>query len=195
MSAVESYMSVTPLEAKKSSVETYQTFYDLYGEAAFQRRGPNGWHMVLGRVLHFDHDDNRDIHVVVARDNQSINLPMRRRYSSLGLPMHEVPYRASDFMVASTDGQDIAVYGVRSVMGTYRNHINGVDKQYNPLYEKLQLRLESEQGAGRAEFQYVSGDGVFELYGKPTGWILSELESSRIQSSILEGIGYTAIAS
>ena len=195
MNIVESHAAVTQLEAKKSPAETYQTFYDLYGEAALQRRGPSGWHVVLGRVLHFDLNDSGDVHVMVARSNESMNLPIRRRYSSLGLPMHEVPYRASDFMVASTDGQGIAVYGVRSVMGIYRNHINGVDKPYNPQYEKLQLRLESEQGASRAEFQYASGDGIFELHGYPAGWILSELESSRIQAGILQGIGHAAIAS
>jgi hypothetical protein len=195
MNTVESFAAVTQLEAKKTPAETYQTFYELYGEESLSRKGPHGWHVVLNRVLHFDQDDSRDVHVVVARDNSSINPPMRRRFNTLGLPMHLVPYAADDYLAASTDGHTITAYDMRQVMGVYSNHINGIDKQYDAAYEKLQLSLMTEQGKSSAEFQYASGEGVFDLQGYPTGWILSERESLNLKPAIFQGIGHTAVAS
>lgn len=195
MNTVESFAAITQLETKKSPAETYQTFYQLYGEESLDRKGRHGWHIVLNRVLHFDQDDRRDVHVLVARNNSSGNPPMLRRFNRLGLPAHLIPYPPDDFMVASTDGQDINAYETRQVMGVYRNHINGIDKPYDARYEKLQLTLTSQQGYSTGEFQYVSGNGVFDLQGHPTGWILSEAESSNLRTSVLQGIGHAAVAS
>lgn len=195
MNTVESFAAVSQLEHKKSSAETYGTFYQLFGELALQRQGTHGWHTVLSRVLHFDEDDSRDVHVVVARNNQSMNLPMVRQYDALGVPMHRVPYRTDDFVVASTDGQAITMYDVRSVTGVYRNHINGIDKQYDAQYEKIRLNLQSEQGGSYGEFQCSSGNGVFELQGYPAGWILSEAESLRMREITLQQLGHAAVAS
>lgn len=197
MNRVESFAAVTQLETKKSPAETYQTFYELFGDRALMKKG---WHMVLNRVLHFDQDDRRDVHVVLGRHSQSINPPMFHRRSSLGLPMHLIPYKADDFMAAVTDGQTISPLDVISVTGTYRNHINGIGEQYDPAYEKMQLKLRSGQGIGRAEFQCSTGNGVFDLHEYPTGWILSQQESERQKESILlplvaQNIGHTAVAS
>lgn len=197
MKMVESLAAVTQLETKKSRAETYQTFYDLFGEQALARlRG----HIVLSRVLHFDQDDRRDVHVIIGRHDQSMNLPIRRHYTELGLPAHRVPYRAEDFMAAATDGCKITSFEVQSVAGIYKNHLNGVDKQYNPEYETLCLRLVSAEGVSSGTFQYGSGNGVFDIQGHPTGWILSEPESLRIRQSVLSpgaipDIGHVAVAS
>lgn len=195
MNTVESFAAVTQLETKKSPAETYKTFYDLYGEASLARKGIYGWHIVLNRVLHFDQDDARDVHVLIARNNASSNPRMQRRYDYLGLPRHLIPYVSSDFMAVSTDGQVITAYDTRRVMGQYRGHINGIDKQYDIRYEKLQLTLESQQGTSAGEFQLASGDGVFDLQGCPTGWILSERESVNLRTAVLQGIGHAAVAS
>lgn len=195
MNTVESFAAVTQLEAKKTSAETYQTFYDLYGEESLSKRGPHGWHVILNRVLHFDQDDRRDIHVLIARNNNSMNPAMIRRFNTLGMPAHLIPYAANDFVAASTDGQIITAYDTRLVTGVYGNYINGIDKQYDAQYEKLQFTLGSAEGQSTAEFQYASGDGVFELHGYPTGWILSEQESLNLKSAVLQGIGHVAVAS
>ena len=195
MNTVESFAAVTQLEVKKTSAETYQTFYDLYGQEPLSKRGPRGWHIVLNRVLHFDQDDRRDLHVLIARSNNSMNPPMIRRFDKLGLPAHLIPYATDDFMAASTDGQTITAYDMRQVTGIYGDYINGIDKQYDARYEKLQLTLASAEGQSTAEFQYASGEGVFDLHGYPTGWILSEQESLNLKSVVLQGIGHAAVAS
>lgn len=195
MHTPESFVPVTQLETKKSSAETYRTFYELYGEEPLRKQGTHGWRHVLNRVLHFDQDDSRNVHVVVARSNQSINPPMLRRYDARKLPRHLIPYRPNDFMVAATDGQTITAYDVRNAVGIYENHINGIDKHYDPRYEKLRLSLTSEEGKSHAEFQYASGNGVFDLLGYPVGWILSEAESMRLQALVVRDIGHAAIAS
>jgi hypothetical protein len=191
----ESLAHVSHLQARKTNADTYRTFYELYGENRLQELGG---HTVLGRVLHFDVEDTRDVHVVVARANNSINLPVMRNYDRLGIPAHRLRYRASDFLAAATDGVTIIEYGVQRVEGVYRAHLDGTYHQYDPRYEQVHLNLLSEAGPGRAFFRAAGGDGVFNLQNYPVGWILSQLESNRLReeilsSSVVSHLGHTAV--
>lgn len=193
----ESLAHVSHLQSRKTNTETYQTFYQLYGEEHLRELGG---HTVLNRVLHFDIDDRRDVHVVVARANNSVNLPARREYDRLGVPAHRLPYKAADFLVAVTNGITISEYEVKKAEGIYRANLDGVYHQYDPRYEQVHLDFSSEAGQGRALFRAFGGDGVFNLQNNPIGWILSQAESERMRAEVLSdsvvpGIGHTAVAS
>ena len=193
----ESLTNVSHLQARKTNTETYQTFYQLYGENHLREMGGL---TVLNRVLHFDIDDRRDVHIVVARAINSINLPARQQYDRLGIPAHRLPYRASDFLVAATDGTIITEYEVQKVEGTYRAKLDGVYHPYDPRYEQVHLDLVSEAGKSKVLFRAHSGDGVFNSQNYPLGWILSEAESLRLREEVLSKeiiphLGHTAVAS
>lgn len=193
---------VHQLESRKSALETYETFYQLYGEDALQNYG---FSTILNRVLHMDETEDRSTHFVIAKADVP-KRQIREHYDRLGVPAHFIPYKPNDIIVASTDGNLITEYDVVSAYGMYRAHLNDTDSKYDPHYETMELSLlpsmavRSINHVIRAEFNLGTGYGTVAMGERPCGWVLSDQESTRIRNIILtpaltQSVGHTAMAS
>jgi hypothetical protein len=189
---------VHQIESRKSALDTYETFYRLYDNAALQKRG---FRAILNRVLHIDETEDRSHHFVVAHAEVPL-LPIRRKYDHKGVPVHHVPYNPGNIMVASTDGESITEYSVLNAHGTYRAHLNGTTHGYDPIHEKLELSLQADVSKKliTAGFNMATGDGTVHIEGQYCGWILSEPESARIREfliprPVISELGHAAIVS
>lgn len=186
------------LESRKSPFETYETFYRLYDQPALEKRG---FSTILRRVLHIDETEDRSHHFVVAHANTPMP-PIRRRFGYLKSPNHYVPYNTRDILVASTNGESIIEYDIMNALGSYRAYINDTSHPYNPENERVELALLSGQSRKviSAEFNMATGNGMVHLDGQYCGWILSEVESTKIRElivppTVISQIGHTAIVS
>lgn len=190
------------LESKKSSVETYKTFYQLYNPSELKNRG---YSTILNRVLHIDETNDRSTHFVIAKADAA-HPRIREHYNRHGVPAHTIPYSSRDLLVASTDGTLITEFDVISAHGMYGAMINETDKRYDPYFETMELSLIpslskfSINNLIRAEFNVGTGCGTVAMGERPCAWVLSDAESTRIRNEILEpecarDIGHTAIAS
>ena len=163
---------VHQLESLKSVLETYETFYRLYGPPALQKRG---FTPLLNRVIHIDETEDRSHHFVVAHADKPMP-PIRRKYGYLKSPEHYIPYNSQDMLVASTDGESITEYDIMNAFGTYRAYLNETTHQYDPANERVELALLSDVSKHviTAEFNMASGNGMVHLDGQYRGWILSD---------------------
>jgi hypothetical protein len=184
MSAYEQEIApVTQLQELKTNAETYEAFYRLYEESELLRKG---FSVILNRVLHIDETKDRSNHLIVAQANVPM-LPIRRQYGRGHAPMHYVPYSPGDMIVATTNGESITEYQTLNLHGTYRAHLNGVDQQYDPVYETVDMTLFSDitQELTLAQFNMGTGSGIVRLGGLSCGWILDDAVSAKIRQEIL----------
>jgi hypothetical protein len=194
----ESLASVSQLQELRTEPETYETFYQLYSADELSK---HGFYRLMSRVLHTDEAGDRSTHFVVAHAKVALP-PIRRNYDDRGVPAHYIPYVAEDMVVASTDGKSIVEYDVTDAFGVYRGFLNNTDQAHNPANEKMFVKFRSANDniLSNAEFNMATGDGIVNLAGRSSGWILSEGESNNIRERLLSAptignLGRTAIAS
>lgn len=190
------------LESRKSALETYETFYQLYGQSELRQYG---FSTILNRVLHEDETEDRSTHFVIARADAP-RRQIREHYDRHGVPVHYITYKPQDIIVASTDGDLITEYDVVSAYGVYRAHLNHTDSKYDPHNETMDLSLLPNFAARsihhviKAEFNVATGHGTVAMGERQCGWVLSDQESKRIRDIILtpsltQNVGHAAIAS
>lgn len=175
----EKLATVSHLEAVRTPAETYIRFYDMHNERTLSE---NGLSVVLSRVLHFDEVDDRSTHITVVQNNSSLMAPIRLGRNRFNAPEHYVPYDADDFLVNVTDGVTIKSYDVLSVHGLYKAHLNGIDAVYHPVNETMSVvfKHDADVKHSSASFNAETGDGIVQLAGNATGWILSDVESREL---------------
>ena len=189
------------IESRRSSLETYAAFYELYGGDTFvDMDGSICQDAVIGgRVLHRDNPFDRSMHLIVHEKDGN------RRFGSTtrtvkGQPEHTMQYDPSGFVAITTDGVDIQRWQAHSVQGVYIGHLDTVMNPYMPANETLFIGLIATDGAAKANLEFNVGTmaGMMRFSDGGTGWILGERDSQAERARVLEAaaaIGHSAVAS
>lgn len=192
------------------SHEVYEQFYCIYGADHFvdqeDMRPAMPAPVVDGRVLHFDHPEiSRATHLIV-RQKRGISRYVRGQLFEEEPEFSYVSYPEKTFIVATTDGNSITRWHVRSAHGIVNDPpdaeiedfpYNPIDRPYEPSVTTFHLDL-SDQNGSRARLVYnsVDGNGTMEIDGQ-LGWILdardSAIEKQVALQQIPDDVGHAAL--
>ena len=193
--------AVHQLESRMSAVETYQAFYNLYGQAELlDTNGRLSSEILLAdRALYCDESNDASTHLIVRQYNDAVVHPGRRRFLD-GQPEHFFPYDSDSFVVVTTDGDTIDRWVVRSAYGIHPGRLDTVLNPYYANRETLYFQLSSPDGQTQRSLQFnrETGSGTMTLPSGNMGWILSEFDTLRQLDRIREqapSIGHIATAS
>jgi hypothetical protein len=171
--SAETQTNVTDLHEWKSNTATYQDFYTHYAVARA------GGSIILNRVLDTNGDTSTHLIVGQGKNPGGYMVPMRPHPNN-ETPLYRVSYNPRETWFATTDGQTISTYHVRSAFGTFRGSI---DRPYTPVDERIQIDFVSTSTSevGKIDFNLGTGNGVFALGERALGWILGAEESAHLR--------------
>lgn len=174
------------LESRRTTPEVYAAFYNLYAGPAYQDGDGVESSILLGpRVVHIDETQDRSQHLVV-RIKEGTRYFQSRRERNGDEVRHYLPYEASGFIVATTDGTGIERWRVQDVHGVHEGLIDGICNQYQPEKETIHMSVVSESGnKQKLTFNMATGLGNVNFGQGSLGWILSDLESAHERQRIV----------